>query len=65
MKVKATVSFCGAVTMGLGEVREIEDGDILKSLLGAGYVKEVTEKAEKVEEVKKPRKKAVKAIEDQ
>lgn len=62
MKVKAKVSFCGSVTMGLGEVREIQDEDILKGLLKAGYVEEV---AEKIKEAEKPKKKAVKAVEDQ
>ena len=58
MKVKALVSFCGKVSMGKGEVREVTYQDILKDLLKAGYVVEVKE------ETPKPAlKKAVKANE--
>lgn len=37
-KVKATVSFAGAVSMAQGEVRDIEDKAILDDLLRAGHV---------------------------
>lgn len=39
MKVKALVSFAGAVSMYAGEIREI-DGTIARDLLHAGYVVE-------------------------
>ncbi len=42
MKVKAMISFAGAVSMRQGEERDIPNGsDILKDLLKAGYVKEI------------------------
>lgn len=43
MKVRATVSFCGAVTMAKEEVRECADNDTLKDLLSCGYVEPVEE----------------------
>lgn len=41
MKVKAKVSFAGAVIMAQGEVKDIKDKEILEDLLQAGYVEEV------------------------
>lgn len=41
--VKAKTSFAGVVTMGAGEVRNIEDKTVLDDLLAAGYV-ELVEK---------------------
>ena len=61
MKVKAIVSFSGAVSMGLGEVREIKDKAILKDLLNAGYIEEV-DKEPPVEKAKKATKKAGDAL---
>lgn len=58
MKIKALVSFSGAVSMAVGEVRDCEDRAVLDDLLQAGYV-EPAEKAEKP-----PKRKAVKASED-
>lgn len=43
MKVRATISFCGAVTMAKGEVSECVDNDTLKDLLSCGYVEPVEE----------------------
>ena len=62
-KYVALVSFCGAVSMADGEVREIPDLAIVKDLTQAGYIKEVkaAKKAEpekKDEPVKEPVKKA-------
>lgn len=60
MKVKAKVSFSGIVSMGLGEVREIDDEEVLRDLLRAGYVEEAegkTSKAEKADKPDKPKKK--------
>lgn len=39
-KVKAKTSFAGLVTMGAGEIKEIENAEILKDLVLAGYVEE-------------------------
>lgn len=45
-KVKAKVSFAGIVTMGAGETRDIQNEEIVKDLVSAGYVEEIkTEKA--------------------
>lgn len=38
MKVKALVSFGGVVSMAIGEEREIQNEEVLKDLLNAGYV---------------------------
>lgn len=40
-RVKALVSFAGTVTMGIGEVGEITDKDVLSGLIEAGYVEEI------------------------
>lgn len=47
MRVKATVSFTGAVTMFAGEVREITDGSVLTDLIRCGYVTPLEEKSPK------------------
>jgi hypothetical protein len=45
MLYKALVSFSGAVSMTMGEVKEITDKAIVEDLLKAGYIEEVkTEK---------------------
>ena len=38
MKVRATISFSGLISMYAGEVREVEDSYILNDLMRAGYV---------------------------
>lgn len=43
MKIRATVSFGGTLSMGQGEVREYGDKTVLSDLLRAGYVEEVVE----------------------
>ena len=43
MKVKAKVGFSGAISMSIGQIREIEDKTLLSDLLQAGYVEEVKE----------------------
>lgn len=56
MLVKALKSFAGAVSMGAGETREIDDKAILRDLMDAGYV--VAEKvanAKEAEIVEKPK----------
>lgn len=47
MKIKALISFSGLITMGIGEVRDIENKEMVKDLLEAGYVKKVV-KADKI-----------------
>ena len=49
MRIKATTSFSGTVSMSAGEERELEAGAILTDLLSCGYVMPVTpsESAEK------------------
>lgn len=51
MKYKALISFSGAISMTLGETREISDEYIIKDLLNAGYISE--EKENKIEKSKK------------
>ena len=50
---KALKSFAGKVSMRKGEVKEINDKEIVKDLLNAGYIEEVKpakkEKEKKVE----------------
>lgn len=61
MKVKALVSFAGAVSMYAGETRDIDD-NIARDLLHAGYVIEdkadKADKAQEAEIVVKPTSKA-------
>ena len=38
MKVKATVSFSGTVTMAKDDIKDIKEGPVLNDLLKAGYV---------------------------
>lgn len=38
MKYKALISFAGAVSMGKGEIKEIEDKAIINDLLDAKYI---------------------------
>lgn len=51
MKIKALKSFCGTVTMGVGDIKDVEKGMAL-GLIGAGYAQFAEEKppSEKVEE---------------
>jgi len=57
-KVEALVSFAGVVTMGIGEVGEISDKDVLSGLVAAGYVKvlEAPKAKEEAKEAEKPKK---------
>lgn len=41
MKIRAKISFCGVLSMGLGEVTECNDKNLLSDLLRAGYIEEV------------------------
>lgn len=38
MKVKATVSFCGSLSMAMGQEKDLPPGKMLDDLLRAGYV---------------------------
>lgn len=54
MKVKALVSFAGAISMGAGEIRDIDEADA-RDLLRAGYiVEDKVDKAVEAEIVEKP-----------
>lgn len=50
---KALKSFAGVVSMRKGDVKEINDKEIVKDLLNAGYIEEVkpVKKQKKVQEV--------------
>jgi hypothetical protein len=52
MKIRALVSFSGALSMSKGEIRECSNKAILQDLLQAKYVEEV--KREKPEKDVKP-----------
>ena len=41
MLVKAVENFSGAVSMTIGQTKELAEGEILSDLLKAGYVEEV------------------------
>lgn len=69
MLVKAKVSFCGKVSLGLGQTADLPD-DLAHELISGGYVAKYNgedEKAAKEKEEKEPapvKKKAVKRSED-
>ena len=44
MKIKALKSFCGTVTMGIGEVKDVDEKTAL-GLIGVGYAEPVEDKA--------------------
>ncbi len=52
MKVKATVSFSGTVTMAKDDTKDIKDGPVLNDLLKGGYVVKVEDGSDKSEESK-------------
>lgn len=54
MRVKALVSFAGAISMGAGEIRDIDDV-AARDLLSAGYIiEDKADKAQEAEIVVKP-----------
>lgn len=70
MKVKALESFAGVVSMGRGQIKEIEDKAVCEDLIQAGYVEEVIENKiqltkEEKEALKKAEKEAKKAAEEE
>lgn len=59
MRVKALTSFGGKISMHAGEVKEIEDNEIVRDLMHAGYIEPDAQEAEIVEkpvEISKPTK---------
>lgn len=44
MKVEAVESFCGAISMYGGEVRDIASETLVKDLMQAGYITPCTQK---------------------
>lgn len=38
MKIRAKTSFCGTLSMGVGEIREYSNADVISDLLDAGYI---------------------------
>ena len=42
MKIRAVENFSGLISMRKGEARELEDELLLKDLLKAGYIEEVS-----------------------
>lgn len=48
MRIKALVSFSGAFSMYKGEIKTLDNKEMLKDLMQAGYIEEVkTEKTSK------------------
>lgn len=43
MKIKALKSFCGTVTMGIGDIKDVEEKTAL-GLIGVGYAQSAEEK---------------------
>lgn len=43
MRVRAAVSFAGAVSMHSGEVRDVSEGYVLDDLIACGYVEPAEE----------------------
>ena len=65
MKVKATVSFAGAVTMAMNEVRDLPD-EVAASFLSCGYVVPAEETDDAPAPERKPRaKKSAKKSEEE
>jgi len=57
MRIKALVSFSGALSMRIGEEREYDNEVILSDLLQAGYIDEI--KPEKTKKAEKPEKEVI------
>lgn len=64
MKIRALVSFSGALSMGQGEVRECTDKATLKDLLKAKFIEELKEKPDKEAELNKEIENLKKEIEE-
>lgn len=48
MKIKALVSFAGAFSMHVGEIREVEKNEVVLDLINCKYVEEVKSARKKV-----------------
>lgn len=57
---RALVSFSGLISMAEGEIREIADKAMVKDLLNAGYIEEITPDSEPKKKSTGKKKKAVK-----
>ena len=64
MKIKALKSFCGTVTMSIGEVKDVND-DMALNFIGAGYAQPVEEQAETHKETVPPDEAALSAETEQ
>ena len=47
---KALKSFGGKISMKKGEVKDINDEDIVKDLINAGYIEEIKEETKEIKE---------------
>lgn len=56
MAYRALRSFSGIVTMVKGEVREIDNEEVVKDLLRAGYIVDLSEKQKAAAKSSKPAK---------
>lgn len=45
---KALKSFCGKVSMKKGETKDIDDKNVIKDLLNAGYIEEIKNESKKI-----------------
>ena len=59
---KALKSFCGKISMKKNEIKDIDDKELIKDLLNAGYIEEIKEQVKKIETKVK---KEVKTIEEE
>lgn len=53
MLIKAKVSFAGVVSMGIGEIRDVLNEEVVHDLLKAGYAEEVKPAAKAKTKTKK------------
>ena len=44
MKIEAMASFCGALSMSKGEIRDYSVEPVVSDLMEAGYIREISEK---------------------
>lgn len=59
---KALKSFSGKVSMAKGQKKDIQDKEVIKDLLNAGYIEEIKEEVKN--EIKKEVKKVEKVIDE-
>lgn len=46
---KALKSFCGKISMKKNEIKDIDDKELIKDLLNAGYIEEIKEEVKKID----------------